>query len=123
MGLDKKQYSKDWFAKNKHRLKKYRKAADLQKNYGLRLEDFNTMLVNQSALCAICKQPETQVHPKSGLPYSLSVDHCHKTGKIRALLCNNCNRVLGAVDDDYTLLEKMIVYIKRHSQEINNETV
>lgn len=109
MGLDKKQYSKDWFAKNKHRLKKYRKAADLQKNYGLRLEDFNTMLVNQSALCAICKQPETQVHPKSGLPYSLSVDHCHKT--------------VGAVDDDYTLLEKMIVYIKRHSQEINNETV
>ena len=107
-------YVKPWQAKNQDRLKRYRKDADLYKKYGIRLDDYNKLLVEQSALCAVCNQPETQVHPKSGLPYQLSVDHCHKTGKVRELLCNNCNRVLGAVNDNVELLGKLQEYLKKH---------
>ncbi len=112
--MNSKEYHKLWFTKNKDRLKKYRKAADLKKNYGISLEKYNEMLVAQGALCFICKQPETQVHPKSGLPYQLSVDHCHTTNKIRSLLCNNCNRTLGMVNDNVELLQKMIDYVNLH---------
>lgn len=108
------QYIKPWQAKNKHRLQKYRKDADLYKKYGIRLEDYNRMLTEQSAKCAICSQPETQLHHKTGLPYQLSVDHSHKTEQVRALLCNRCNRTLGMVDDDIQLLKDMITYLEKY---------
>jgi len=72
------------------------------------------MLVSQSALCVICHKPETQVHPKSGLPYQLAVDHCHKTNKVRQLLCSRCNRALGMIDDNIELMQKMIDYVQNH---------
>lgn len=111
-----KEYMKRWWADNKERQQKYRKAADLKKSYGISLEQFNEMLVSQSALCAICHKPETQIHHKSGLPYQLAVDHCHKTNAVRQLLCSRCNRTLGMVNDDVELLEKMIEYVKKHSK-------
>ena len=109
-------YLKPWQNRNKEKLQKYRKDADLYKRYGLRLEEYNKLLVEQSAVCAICHQPETQIHPKSGLPYQLSVDHCHKTDKVRALLCSRCNRTLGMVTDDVELLQKMIIYIQKYAE-------
>lgn len=110
-----KEYMKKWWADNKERQQKYRKTADLKRSYGISLEQFNEMLVSQSALCAICHKPETQVHPKSGLPYQLSVDHCHKTGNTRELLCNRCNRTLGMVNDNADLLKRMIEYVQKHN--------
>ena len=105
------EYQKQWWDKNRYRLKQYRKTADLKKKYGITLEKYNEMLVEQSAVCYICRQPETQLDHRTKLPYSLSVDHCHKTGDVRRLLCNRCNRTLGMVDDNSDLLEKMIMYI------------
>lgn len=40
------------------------------------------------------------------------VDHCHTTGKVRGLLCNNCNTALGLVDDKIEVLKRMIKYLK-----------
>jgi len=111
----KKEYHKKWFAQNKEKLKVYRRAADLKKNYGVSLDQYNDMLVFQNALCAICHKPETQVHHKTGFPYSLAVDHCHKTNKVRELLCSNCNRTLGMVNDNIELMQKMIEYVQKHS--------
>lgn len=108
------QYVKPWMEKNKERVKKYRKDADLKKKYGLSLVQYNQMLEDQGYVCKICKQSETQLHPIAQIPYNLSVDHCHKSGKIRALLCNNCNRVLGAVSDNIDLLRKLIAYLEIH---------
>jgi dUTPase len=61
-------YQREWLKKNKHRLQEYRKRADLKKSYNITLEQFNDMLVEQGGVCYICHEPETQVHPKSGLP-------------------------------------------------------
>lgn len=106
------EYQRQWWVKNQHRLKQYRKAADLKKKYGISLEEYNNKLVEQQGTCAICKQPETQLDHRTGMPYNLAVDHCHKTGKVRQLLCSRCNRTLGMVNDDTELLSKMISYIQ-----------
>ena len=61
----------------------------------------------QNGLCAICKQPE--------LGRLLSVDHCHSTGQVRALLCLKCNVGLGNFGDDQNLLLQAAEYLRRHA--------
>jgi MinD superfamily P-loop ATPase len=59
--------------------------------------------------CAICKQP-------CKTDRELAVDHNHKTGQIRDLLCHSCNVVLGLVNENEDILINMIDYLKRHSK-------
>lgn len=75
--------------------------------YGLSLEDYDTMHAAQKGVCGICKLPE----PRKG--GRLSVDHCHKTGKVRGLLCHNCNHALGNLKDSIPNLNSAIDYLKR----------
>ena len=66
-----------------------------EKRFGITLEIYNEMLVDQNNVCAICKQPETAYDSRLKLVKKLAVDHCHSTGKIRGLLCISCNTKLG----------------------------
>lgn len=75
----------DWMWKRNHALKKL---------YGIDEEEYLSMLKKQNGRCAIC---ETQ-HPGADKT-NFSVDHCHKTGKIRGLLCGSCNSRLGTLED------------------------
>lgn len=84
-----------------------RKSA-LKSTYGLTLEDFDRMLAAQGGACAICK---TCV---PGGPGRFSVDHCHTTGRVRGLLCNNCNRGIGGLKDDANLLRAAIAYLEEN---------
>ncbi len=61
----------------------------------------------QGARCAICSRPG---HPTKGL----HVDHCHTTGKVRGLLCYNCNNAIGRLKDDTRILLEAVAYITRH---------
>ena len=74
-------------------------------NFGLSRQDYETMLVNQNGVCAICKTPKSEI---------LSVDHSHKTGKVRGLLCNACNTSIGMLNDSPEILKSAIVYLHRH---------
>ncbi len=65
----------------------------LRKKYGLTEADYATKLVSQNGVCAICHQPETA--KRKGKPLPLVVDHDHKTGKVRSLLCSKCNAAIG----------------------------
>ena len=76
---------------------------------------YQEMLREQNGVCAICHQPETAPDKASGKTKDLAIDHCHKTGKIRALLCSNCNRALGLFNDDVELLAKAHGYVLCHS--------
>lgn len=107
-------YTKPWQERNKERLKRYRKSADLKKKYGLTLEEYEAMHASQEGVCAICKEPETQACYRTGATYNLAVDHNHSTDEIRQLLCSRCNRTLGMVNDDIKLLEDMIAYLNKH---------
>lgn len=63
------------------------------------------MLQEQNNSCYICLEAFIK---------RASVDHCHKSGKIRRLLCNNCNVALGNVKDNPEILKKMIIYLEEH---------
>ncbi len=77
----------------------------LMKTYNIGLEDYNKMWADQSGCCAICG-----IH-SSALPKSLMVDHCHATGAVRGLLCNECNLGVGKFKDNITTLQNAIKYL------------
>lgn len=60
----------------------------LKRCYGITLEFFNGLLLSQGGKCAICKNKA-----------KLCVDHDHKTGRVRGLLCGHCNRAIGCLMD------------------------
>lgn len=99
--------TKSWKARNKEREKQNRRRSALKQAYGISLEQYDEMLKNQDNGCAICKRLDTGSTRAS----YFHVDHCHKTGKIRGLLCNNCNRGIGYLGDDSQRLLKAVEYL------------
>ncbi len=85
----------------------------LKSRYGITLEQYDAMLVRQNYVCAICKQPETRKFKDQLCP--LSVDHNHVTGKVRALLCNHCNHLLGDAMSDKEILLQAVLYLEQYS--------
>lgn len=76
---------------NRPAIKRYLRNRELQKEFGMDIEQYELIFANQNHCCAICKMPPSKK--------SLSVDHCHTTGKVRGLLCHKCNSAVGLVDD------------------------
>ncbi len=82
----------------------------LKRRYGITLETYEQMLEDQDHLCKVCGSegfPLAEHHKAK-----LVVDHCHETGKIRGLLCHNCNRALGLFRDSTLTLTRAIEYLK-----------
>lgn len=97
---------KIWRDKNPDKVKN----SKIKRVYGITIEKYNEMLVEQNGLCKICKKPEiTKLKNKIN---GLAIDHCHKTGKIRSLLCLKCNSALGKFNDSIDLLQEAINYLK-----------
>ena len=88
------------------------KSQYLKRNYGLTFEEFESMLSDQDNCCAICGSTKPLGRHKR-----FNVDHHHKTGKVRGLLCSNCNTALGLVDDNIHTLKSMIKYLESHEQD------
>jgi len=88
------------------------KDSALQQRYGLSIEEYRHILRHQNNRCAICGTTKA-----SGPTNEFVVDHDHKTGKIRGLLCNHCNTGLGKLGDTVETLEKAIKYLKNSSKE------
>lgn len=85
-----------------------RKAQRL-KQYGIEVSDFNELMAAQGGSCAICGESDTS--KPNNFPL---VDHCHKTGKVRGLLCMSCNQGLGKFKDDVARLSSAISYLTKH---------
>ena len=83
----------------------YMRSAKLKSRYGMTVEDYDAMVVQQNGKCAVCHTP-----PEHGR--RLCVDHCHATGKVRGLLCDPCNRGLGQLKDDPSLLRALLAYLE-----------
>lgn len=76
----------------------------LIRNFGITLDEYNEMLAAQGNACAVCKTT-----CKSGR--QLAVDDCHETGRVRGLLCMNCNRGLGWLGEDADRLIAAAAYV------------
>jgi len=79
---------------------------------GLTGSGYERLLKEQNGRCAICGRPDGHRSCK-GKQCKLAVDHDHKAGTVRGLLCNNCNRGLGRFKDSVKLLEAAICYLQR----------
>ena len=82
----------------------------LRRNYDISIEEYDEMLELQSGSCAVCKT--TQAGGKHNV---FCVDHDHITGKVRELLCKDCNIALGIVKDSPEHLGRLIAYVIKHN--------
>lgn len=80
----------------------------LRKKYGITVEDYDAMLKSQGGQCAICRDAKIWKQKRS-----LVVDHCHKTGKVRGLLCNQCNTAVGHLSDCKENAMRLFEYLNR----------
>lgn len=76
-------------------------------HYNLPVFKYYALLVQQNNSCAICSKPSKLLDRR------LDVDHCHTSGKVRGLLCSNCNNLLGRAKDNIGILNKAIVYLRK----------
>ena len=86
-------------------------SAYLKRNYNITLSDYEDMLANQNNVCAICGS-DGFIMDATKHKVKLVVDHDHKTGTVRGLLCHNCNRALGLFKDSPGTLQTAIDYLE-----------
>ena len=113
---------REYLSNNRDRInarERARRAADptinrkyhLKKLYGITPAQFDALLLSQNGKCAICK---TDAPGGKG---AWHVDHCHHTGKVRGLLCHDCNTGIGKLKDSPRLLRDAISYLETHNGE------
>lgn len=85
--------------------------------YGLSSEDYESLLVEQNFVCAICgcTESENEIDRKLSRPRRFAVDHCHTTGLVRGLLYSTCNKCLGMAKDNPDILRKAAMYLEERS--------
>jgi len=95
----------------KHR--ELRRKVQRKSKYGLTEDGFDELLKSQDGLCAICNVVLDQGWTRQHKPNKLVVDHNHKTGEVRGLLCTMCNKGIGLLKDDPAILERALGYLNR----------
>lgn len=100
-----------WQRANPEKVRASGTRARVKRLYGLTEADYVAMLAKQGGLCAICRKPQS-VRRQNKTPDRLAIDHDHATGKVRGLLCHNCNHALGKMRDDPSLLRAAIAYLE-----------
>ena len=97
---------KVYIKNNRAKVTKQQMVRHREREYGLTEEQYNNMILSQNNLCAICSQPSTR---------TLNIDHNHETGKVRGLLCTNCNLGIGNFQDSLIYLQNAVNYLNHHA--------
>ena len=93
---------------------KYNRDKYLKKKYGISIKQYNYMLKKQGYKCAICGKPQKDEKR------NFAIDHCHKTGIIRGILCNFCNsRLLKHLGDDIPRAKGLVRYLQKWIQKVS----
>ena len=106
--LHHKEKARVWRKNNKNKVRNNR----FKSLYGITTKDYETMFKNQGGKCELCD--DLWLNGKL-----LCVDHDHKTGKVRALLCERHNWLLGNAKDDILTLYKAADYLEKHKKQVN----
>lgn len=96
--------------RNLPKLRQMERRQNLKRNYGMTLEDYESLVTLHNGVCAICGEK-----PTKGRGKKLHIDHDHATGKIRGLLCGQCNSALGNFKDNVAILKSAIKYLRKNS--------
>jgi hypothetical protein len=99
-----KENRKIYIANNIDKIRSYK----LMHNYNIDIVEYYKMLAKQKNKCAICGMDQSES------PKILCVDHNHKTGKVRGLLCKSCNLFIGNAHDNIDLLKNAIRYLRKY---------
>lgn len=97
--------ARTWYNDNKDRANENKRRWNLQKLYGITIEEYDAMLEAQNGVCLVCQEEDKDTN--------LAVDHCHSTGRVRGLLCNNCNRAIGLLKDNPAVIKRAAAYLER----------
>ncbi len=98
---------KENYRSNKNGLRDRIAREGVRRRYGLKVGEYDQLFKKQKGCCAICDTHQEKILRR------LDVDHCHETGKIRGLLCLNCNRGMGLLKDDLTILKRVVRYLQK----------
>lgn len=101
--------SKRSYKKNPAKHIARKRHSNLLYRFGITREEYCRMLAAQGDACALCRSPD----PRGGRKH-FAVDHCHVTGRVRALLCLFCNNALGMFRDDPALCREAALYLENH---------
>ena len=106
--------AKQYRVENPERHKEIRRNSHLKKEYGITQEEYLMMLDAQDNRCAICfctfNMADSKLFPH--------IDHCHDSGKVRSILCQQCNLALGAIQDSDAIAMSMVKYLGQHIQTV-----
>lgn len=103
-----------WRKDNLDKSRRIARESKLKIKYGITLEQYEAIYKEQNGCCAGCGLHQSIVKR------TLHLDHCHSTGKIRGLLCDNCNLALGLLRDNPFILINLSVYLKKHGRNFNS---
>lgn len=103
-------YTRQWYRQNKERKQRVSRLW----RYGLSETQYNNLLEKQNKLCPICNKPPIKKARLSS-PDGFAIDHCHNTNKVRGLLCESCNKLIGYAKDSVQVLQNAISYLQEFS--------
>lgn len=98
--------------------RKRRTLTDIKTKYKISEQEYEQLNAAQGGQCAICGNPETAKRKTR-----LAIDHCHQTGKVRALLCSYCNQGIGHFFEDVARLQAAIDYLNSHALKLNSASI
>lgn len=114
-----KNYWRKWRQKNLVRSRFLDSSKTLKHNYGITLDQYNILAELQNNKCKVCLKEETaKATGKDRKIKRLAVDHCHRTGKVRGLLCQKCNQALGLLHEDERTIKNLLEYLNSHKENI-----
>ena len=104
-----------WAKNNPERAHQTARRSSLRSRYGLTIADYERMRDAQGGLCAVCGHAERRTARGGNQPRHLAVDHDHTTGRVRSLLCHDCNTLIGLAEDDLAILITAATYVTSHN--------
>ena len=106
-------------SRNKPENKRRRKNTELKKLYGITIEQYERIVLEQNNKCAICNKENIKLnHPTHIKQASLVVDHNHETGFIRGLLCYTCNLAVGNLKDNLINAKSLVSYLEKEQNKL-----
>jgi hypothetical protein len=84
----------------------YNTDRERRRKYGITSAEYDALVQRQGGRCLMCAET----------PPKLVIDHCHRGGHVRGLLCDRCNRLLGVADDDIDLMHKAVAFLKAYGR-------